>query len=90
MANINNSVDLTGETSRLMDESNSQSNSKQSCSKKCNKIKENKSDKTVSILHSLVWPQYDFNKFKKLFEENAEEKNTRYGTCHETLLHRYL
>ena len=36
----------------------------------------------------LIWPRYDFDKFKKLFEENIGEKNRKFGYCQESLLHR--
>ena len=42
---------------------------------------------TDQQLPLLIWPRYDFEKFKKLFEENIGEKNRQFGYCHESLLH---
>ena len=42
----------------------------------------------VQQLPLLIWPRYDFDQFKKLFEENIGEKNRQFGYCHESLLHR--
>ena len=39
-------------------------------------------------LPQFIWPRYDFDQFKKLFEENIGEKNLKFGYCQESLLHR--
>ena len=76
----NDSDDLAIEKSRLM-------------GRKYNIDKKSKSQKkndffTDQQLPLLIWPRYDFEKFKKLFEENIGEKNRQFGYCHEPLLHR--
>ena len=39
-------------------------------------------------LPQFIWPRYDFDQFKKLFEGNIGEKNLKFGYSQESLLHR--
>ena len=78
----NDSDDLAIEKSRLMGRKYNIVDKKSSKSQKKNDFF------TDQQLPLLIWPRYDFEKFKKLFEENIGEKNLKFGYCQESLLHR--
>ena len=57
----------------------------------CKKSTKKNTDEMKSVratLHSLIWPQFDLEKFKIILEEHPKEASRRFGGCLETLLHR--